>query len=151
MASTGIKMTHISYKGPGPATQDVLAAVVPCGFLATPVVMPHVMSGKLVVSQRPPQEVAYRSRRSDEGRGRRLRLRGRFRGGSARLQGHFVDRSHLPQRGTTRILQQPDVRDRMMAVDLEFVPNTPQQANERLHREGTKWKEIIGRLGLRAD
>ena len=27
--------------------QDVIAGLVPCGFLATPVVMPHAKSGKL--------------------------------------------------------------------------------------------------------
>ena len=47
IAATGVKMNHIPYKGPGPATQDVIGGQVPCGFLATPVVMPHAKSGKL--------------------------------------------------------------------------------------------------------
>lgn len=44
----GFDMTHIPYKGPGPATQDVLGGQVPCGFLAGPTVLPHVAAGKLV-------------------------------------------------------------------------------------------------------
>ena len=44
----GFQMTHIPYKGPAPATQDVLGNQVPCGLLAGPTVLPHVRSGKLV-------------------------------------------------------------------------------------------------------
>jgi hypothetical protein len=39
----------------------------------------------------------------------------------------------------------------MLAMDLEFVPNTPGQAAERLRREADKWARVVERLGLRAD
>jgi tripartite-type tricarboxylate transporter receptor subunit TctC len=38
----------VPYKGPAPATQDVLGGQVPCGLLAGPTVLPHVRAGKLV-------------------------------------------------------------------------------------------------------
>jgi hypothetical protein len=44
----GFQMRHIPYKGPAPATQDVLGNQVPCGLLAGPTVLPHVRAGKLV-------------------------------------------------------------------------------------------------------
>jgi len=44
----GFQMTHVPYKGPAPATQDVLGNQVPCGLLAGPTVLPHVRAGKLV-------------------------------------------------------------------------------------------------------
>jgi tripartite-type tricarboxylate transporter receptor subunit TctC len=44
----GFDMAHVPYKGPAPATQDVLGNQVPCGLLAGPTVLPHVRSGKLV-------------------------------------------------------------------------------------------------------
>ena len=44
----GFEMAHVPYKGPAPATQDVLGNQVPCGLLAGPTVLPHVRSGKLV-------------------------------------------------------------------------------------------------------
>ncbi len=47
LSMTGMQMTHIPYKGPAPAMQDVLANQVPCGLLAGPTVLPHVRSGKL--------------------------------------------------------------------------------------------------------
>jgi tripartite-type tricarboxylate transporter receptor subunit TctC len=44
----GFEMTHVPYKGPAPATQDVIGGQVPCGLLAGPTVLPHVRAGKLV-------------------------------------------------------------------------------------------------------
>jgi tripartite-type tricarboxylate transporter receptor subunit TctC len=44
----GFEMAHVPYKGPAPATQDVLGNQLPCGLLAGPTVLPHVRSGKLV-------------------------------------------------------------------------------------------------------
>jgi tripartite-type tricarboxylate transporter receptor subunit TctC len=47
-ATAGIQMSHIPYKGPAPAVQDILGGQVSCGFLAGPTVLPHIRSGKLV-------------------------------------------------------------------------------------------------------
>ena len=152
MAATGVKMTHIPYKGPGPATQDVLAGVVPCGFLATPVVMPHVKAGKLnalAVTSPKRSPIAPDVPTMAEA-------------GVAGSEASFGE-VLLVSRGTpapviatlneevSKILQTPEVRDRMMAVDLEFVPNTSVQAATRLQREGQRWKEVIERLGLRLE
>ena len=44
----GIDMTHVPYKGPAPAVQDVMSGQVDCGFLAGPTVLAQVRAGKLV-------------------------------------------------------------------------------------------------------
>jgi len=46
--AAGIQMTHVPYKGPAPAVQDMLGGQVECGFLAGPTVLPHVKAGRLV-------------------------------------------------------------------------------------------------------
>lgn len=46
--AAGIRMTHVPYKGPAPAVQDMLGGQVDCGFLAGPTVLPHVKAGRLV-------------------------------------------------------------------------------------------------------
>ena len=46
--AAGITMTHVPYKGPAPAMQDMLGGQVDCGFLAGPTVLPHVKAGRLV-------------------------------------------------------------------------------------------------------
>src|SRR4029078_11368931 len=44
----GVQMNHVPYKGPAPATPELLGNQVPCGLLAGPTVLPHVRAGKLV-------------------------------------------------------------------------------------------------------
>jgi len=152
IAATGVKMNHVPYKGPGPATQDVIAGQVPCGFLATPVVMPHVKSGKLnalgvTSTKRVP--IAPEVPTIAES-------------GVAGYEAAFGEMLLVPK-GTPdavvkhlnemigKILQQPEVRDRMLASDLEFVPNTVDEAAARLRRETQKWGAVIDRLGLQLD
>ena len=48
-------------------------------------------------------------------------------------------------------LAQPEVRSKMLAMDQEFVPNTPEQAASRMRREGDKWGLVVDWLGLRAE
>jgi len=43
----GIEMTHVPYKGTGPALQDLLGAQVDLTFGTPPPFMPHIQSGKL--------------------------------------------------------------------------------------------------------
>ncbi|MFL6691467.1 MAG: Bug family tripartite tricarboxylate transporter substrate binding protein [Ramlibacter sp.] len=150
MAVSGVKMNHVPYRGPGPATQDVLAGVVPCGFLATPVVMPHVRSGKLL-------GLAVTSpKRSPIAPDIPTMAEAGLPGGEAAFGEVLMVPKGTPaavvallNREMTRILEQPDVRARMLAVDLEFVPNTPEQAATRLQREGLHWKQVIEQLGLK--
>jgi tripartite-type tricarboxylate transporter receptor subunit TctC len=150
MAATGVKMTHIPYKGPGPATQDVLAGVVPCGFLATPVVMPHVKSGKLIA-------LAVTSlKRSPIAPDVPTMAEAGIAGAEASFgelllapKGTPANLIALLNQRIAAILQQPDIRERMLAFDLDFVPNTPEQASARLQREGALWKGVIDRLGLK--
>jgi tripartite-type tricarboxylate transporter receptor subunit TctC len=46
-ATTGVEMTHVPYKGSGPAIQDVLGGQVQVFMTTPPSVMQHVLAGKL--------------------------------------------------------------------------------------------------------
>jgi tripartite-type tricarboxylate transporter receptor subunit TctC len=152
MAAAGVRMNHIPYKGPGPATQDVLAGVVPCGFLATPVVMPHVKEGKLTAL------AVTSARRSPIAPD----VPTMAEAGMPDAEATFGEVLLVPK-GTppavvmrvngevARILGLQDVRKRMMEVDLDFQPNTPEEAGARLQRESVRWKGVIERLGLKID
>lgn len=152
VAATGLKMTHVPYKGPAPAMQDVLAGQVPCGFLSTPVVTPHIKTGKLTglaVSQTKRSAIAPEIPTAAEA-------------GLAGYDAQFGEIILAP-RGVPepilrllsdemgKVLALPEIRERMMASDLEFVPGTPATAAARLARESAKWKEIVERIKLVVD
>jgi tripartite-type tricarboxylate transporter receptor subunit TctC len=152
MAATGLRMNHVPYKGPGPAMQDVMAGQVSCGFLATAVVMPQVRAGKLTgiaVSQTKRSPIAPELPTVaeagvpgyDAGFGELLMV--------ARGTPEPIIRTLWETFG--RALSQPDVRERMMAVDLEYVPGTPAEAAARLQRDSVKWKAVTDRIGLKVD
>jgi tripartite-type tricarboxylate transporter receptor subunit TctC len=152
LSATGVRMNHVPYKGPGPATQDVLAGVVPCGFLATPVVMPHVKSGKLnALAVTSPKRSPIAPDVPTMAEAGLPGAEAAF--GEVLLAPRGTPASVVTRLNTeiARILAQPDVRARMLAVDLDFVPNTPEQAAVRLRQEGQRWKQEIQRLGLKID
>jgi tripartite-type tricarboxylate transporter receptor subunit TctC len=44
---TGVKMTHVPYKGAGPALQDLIGGQIAIGFMTAVSSVPHVKAGKL--------------------------------------------------------------------------------------------------------
>ena len=152
MATSGLRMTHIPYKGPGPATQDVLAGQVPCGFLATPVVVPHVKSGKLTglaVSQ---------TKRSPIAPDLPTVAEAGFPGFDAGF-GLLVQAPRGTPDAVVRVLADeiamvlalPEIRERMLAADLEYVPGTPASAAARVARDSAKWQQVVERIKLQVD
>ena len=150
MSASGVKMNHIPYKGPSPATQDVVAGFVPCGFLATPVVMAHVRAGKL-------SALAVTSlKRSPIAPDVPTMAEAGIPGAEATFGLVLMVPKGTPaaivatlNREITEIMQQPDVRANLLAMDLLFLPNSPSEAGTRLQREGTHWRQVIDRLGLK--
>ena len=152
LAATGLRMTHVPYKGPNAAVQDMIEGKVQCGFLSTAVVMPHIRSGKLNGL------AVTTARRSPSA----MELPTVSEAGIAGYEATFGDLLLAPK-GTPpqvlaalneaigAVLAQPDVREKFLASGLEFVPNTPEQAAARLRRESDKWAQLVERLGLLAD
>jgi tripartite-type tricarboxylate transporter receptor subunit TctC len=150
--ATGVRMTHIPYKGPTAALQDLIGGNVHCGFLATPTAMPHVKSGKLIglavtSAKRSPlaMELPTMSEAGIAG----------FEASFGQLllapEGHAAAVVAALNEAFSAALARHDVRARMLAMDLEFVPNTPEQAASACAREADKWARVVERLGLRAD
>lgn len=149
LAATGVRMTHVPYKGPAAALQDLMGGSVHCGFLATPTAMPQVKSGKLtglaVTSARRAPIAPELPTMSEAGI---TGFEASF--GQVLLAPRGTPPSVLAalNQAFNAALAQPEVRARMLAMDLEFVPNTPEQAAERLRREAERWARVVERLGL---
>lgn len=152
LASTGVKMNHVPYKGPAPAMQDVMAGQVPCGFLAAPAVGPQVKGGKLVAlgvsgGRRSPSS-------PDVSTIAQL--------GVKDFDASFFEILAAPKsaspavlerlnKAVAKILQQPDLRAKLLAADMEPVGNTPAESAQRLRADNTKWGRVAQKIALQLD
>lgn len=146
------EMTHVPYKGPAAAAQDVIGGQVPCGLLAGPTVLPHVRAGKLTAlavtgSARSPTlpEVPTLAE-----------------AGIAGYEANFALVMFAP-RGTpeaivTRFrqalveaLKHPDVSAKLAASDQTVVGSTPAQATATLAADSRKWGAVAKRINLGLD
>jgi tripartite-type tricarboxylate transporter receptor subunit TctC len=148
----GFEMVHVPYKGPAPATQDVVGNQVPCGLLAGPTVLPHVRSGKLVAL-------------AVSGQARSPTLPDVPTIAEAGVPGYAADFSLVmfAPRGTPQpiieqfrqafvdALKAPDVTEKLRASDQVVVGSTSAQAAAVLSADSKKWGEVARRINLGLD
>jgi len=149
----GVKMQHIPYRGPAPATQAVLAGEVNCGFLATPTVIQHVKAGKLealAVSSVTPSPLAPEVPTLATGLNQpgldasfRLILQ------TARNTPPAVVREL--ERAAMEIMNDPAVRTRLQASDLLAQGSTSAQAQQLMTAEMARWEPLVRKLDLKSN
>ena len=152
LSMTGVTMLHVPYKGPAPATTDVVAGQVPCGFLATPTVLPHVKAGRLralAVSTRARSPLAPDVPTAEEA-------------GVAGFDAPFYLVLFAPK-GTpaaivermnaevAKALAEPEVKQRAAALDIVTLGGSPQDARATLEASARKWAPVVKRIGLKLD
>ncbi|WP_288252586.1 tripartite tricarboxylate transporter substrate-binding protein [uncultured Hydrogenophaga sp.] len=153
LEQTKVRMEHVPYRGPAPATQAVLAGEVACGFLATPTVLPHVKSGRLValaVSSEAPSALApdvptLAKALNQPGLDVSFRLVLQAAKGTpapivAEIEKHAAE-----------IMKQAEVRDRLKNYDLTAVGSSSAQAQQVLNAEMKRWEPVVKRLGLKTE
>ncbi|CAN7338662.1 Bug family tripartite tricarboxylate transporter substrate binding protein [Variovorax sp. LjRoot178] len=152
LATTGIQLTHVPYKGPGPAAQDVLAGHVDCGFIVSSVVLPHVQGGRL-------QAIAV------SGKERSVLLpkiptvaESGYPGFDATFFETLLAPSSLPaatvekvQRDVRAALDAPTIKARLAEMDLLVEGNTAQDAQRRSQQDFAKWGAVAQRAKLQLD
>lgn len=148
-----VRMDHVPYRGPAPATQAVLAGEVDCGFLATPTVLPHVKAGKLValaVSSAAPSPLAPQVPTLAQA------LHQRGLDVSFRLVLQAPKGTPAPvlarlEKQSQEIMKAPEIRTRLVNFDLSPVGSSSAQAQKILDAEILRWAPVVKRLGLKAD
>ncbi|MFM8768281.1 MAG: Bug family tripartite tricarboxylate transporter substrate binding protein [Rubrivivax sp.] len=148
----GFDMTHVPYKGPAPAMQDVIGGQVACGFLAGPTVLPQVRAGKLVAlavsgSRRSPAlpevptvaEAGYPAYVADFTLVM-MAPRGTPEPIVARMRQVMSD-----------ALKTPEVTEKLRAGDQIVVANTPAEAAAMLAADNRKWGDVVRRIQLGLD
>ena len=148
----GVEMAHVPYKGPAPATIDVVAGQVPCGLLAGPTVLPHVRGGRLVAL-------------AVSGKTRAPTLPDTPTIGEAGVAGYEADFAlvlQAPRSTPDDIIERmreamlaalgsTEVRSRLAASDQVVVGSTPAQAAAVLEADSRKWADVARRIKLGLD
>lgn len=149
---TGTFITHIPYRGAGPALNDVVAGQVPIMFDNIPSALPFVKSGKLVpivvsaptrlkelpnvptfkeVGLEPVNRLAYYGLLGPKG-----------------LPKDVVDKLN---EATRKALEEPAVRKRIEDTGSIIVGNTPEQFAQQIKAEFDVYKDVVKKQKLSLD
>lgn len=148
-----VRMEHVPYRGPAPATQAVMAGEVNCGFLATPTVVPQVKAGKLValaVSSVTPSPLAPEVPTLAKALGQ-PGLDVSFRLVLQAASGTPAPVLAAIEKSAEEIMKLPEVRTRLLTSDLVAVGSTSAAAQRILGEEITRWEPVVRRLGLKVE
>ena len=152
MLQTGMKITHIPYKGTGPALNDMVAGQVQVAMFNLIAAMPVVQSGRL-------RAIAV------SGDKRTSQLQDIPTLAELGIKGFEVPTGHMimvpsatPKDIVARLHQEivkalnaPDVRTRLEHEGAEIIGNTPEQAAAIVRTELDKWAEVIRKTGMTAN
>ncbi len=151
-SQTGTFITHIPYRGAGPALNDTVAGQVPIIFDNLPSALPFIQSGRLVpivvaapnrlavlpnvptfkeVGLEPVNRMAYYGILAPKG-----------------LPKDIVDKINAAAR---QALQDPAVRKRIEDTGSIIVANTPAQFADQIKAEYTVYKKVVETAGLKLD
>ena len=126
---TGTQMTHIPYRGGGPAVIDVIGGQVPLLWVSIPAAAQFVKQKQLkalAVSTRQAQRRV--PRRADDAGSRHLRLRGRLLVRDVRAGEDAASRSSRSLNAALNtVLKEPEIREKLLAQGSEGVGGTPEQ------------------------
>lgn len=150
--AAGIRMTHVPYKGPAPALQDMLGGQVECGFLAGPTVLPHVKAGRLVAlavsgAKRSPllPEVPTVAETGYPGFDATFSLLLFAPKGTPAA---MVQKMHDAM---AVALNTPELVERLAQSDQSVVAEDASRASARLTQDTQRWGEVARRINLKLD
>jgi tripartite-type tricarboxylate transporter receptor subunit TctC len=149
---SGIKLTHVAYKGAAPAVQDVLGGQVPFMFVDTASGAAHIASGKLR-----PIGVASPARVPSFNTIPTLSEQGLKDFEAYAWQGMVVP-AKTPQetidtlnKALVKALGSAPVQERFKALGLEAIPSTPKEMGAYAKAEREKWGKVIHTSGIKLD
>lgn len=141
--ATGTSMTHIPYKGSGPALNDLLSGLVDVNFDTVPTVLQHIKAGQLrALAVTSPQRIAA--------------LPATPTVAESGVPGYEISAwymlmgpSSLPPAvlaslaaAVNSTLKSSDVREKLIALGTEVAGGSPEQAQAFLHKEVDKWARV---------
>lgn len=152
-AMTGTDMSHIAYKGVGASVTDLLGGHVAMIFAQVHSVMPYIQSGKLR-----PLGVASAKRVSQLPNVPTIAEAANLPSFEAVSWYALVGPAGMPKEVTAKIqadvakvLQLPDVREKLGNMGVDAVGSTPEQLRVAIKTDYDRYGAIIRKLGIKAD
>jgi tripartite-type tricarboxylate transporter receptor subunit TctC len=149
---TGAPLTHVPYKGSGPAVADLVGGRVQIMFDAAPSLIAHIRGGKLRVlaaasaerNRLLPEvptfaELGYPKVAVSLWYGLLV---------PAATPKPIIDRLN---RETAKALGSPDVREKLLAQGAEPMPGTPEAFGAFMQDEMAKWAPVVKQAGVKLD
>jgi tripartite-type tricarboxylate transporter receptor subunit TctC len=148
----GIEMTHVAYKGSGPALTDLLGGQVEILITAAPTVTAQLASGRMR-----PLAVAHGQRLSSlpdvptsaEAGFPGFRIANWF--GLAAPKGTPPDVIQYLHAEVQKVLRRPDLREKLVAAGAEPVSMTPAEATRHIDAEARRWGELVTKARIKLD
>src|SRR6266850_2120371 len=151
-SETGASITHVPYKGSGPAVADLVGGRVQIMFDAAPSLIQHVKSGKLRVLA---AASAQRNRLLPEAPtfaelGYPKVAVSLWYGllAPAGTPRPVIDRLN---RETRKVLEAADIREKLLAQGAEPMPGSPEAFASFMHEESAKWAPVVKQAGVKLD
>jgi tripartite-type tricarboxylate transporter receptor subunit TctC len=148
----GIEMTHVPYKGSGPAITDLIGGQVPVFFDNEPSILPFVKQGKVRALA-----VTGKTRSANLPDVPTMEELG-FAGFVIEPWYAFAAPAGTPEPAIRRLntafnnaLNQPAVRDRMVAMGITPAGGAPDVLGRLIRSEYTRWAELIRVQGIKAE
>ena len=150
-SAAGFHITHIPYRGAGPAMTDLIAGNIQAGFFVPGNVQQFVKEGRLrLLASTGPRRFAstpdvptlsetYKDFEATSWIGFLAP------GGTPP---HIIDRYH---REIVAILNQPDTRKRLQEMEFEIMATTPKQFSDWIRTEIGRWGKVIKDTGTKAE
>ena len=150
-AMAGIKLTHVPYKGTGPAVLDTVSGQIQMTLSDMVPFVPHIAAGKL----RPLAQTTLK----------RSRLLPDLPAVAETVPGYdatswygFMVPANTPapiigrlHAELSKILQSDDVKQRFSQLAVDPVVNTPEEFRTFIEAETAKWADVVKRSGAKVD
>ena len=152
MAASGVTMTHVPYKGNGPALLAQVAGEVQLGFNNILAVLPHVNSGRLkaiaVTSAKRARAVPNLPTLAESGVPGydATSWNGIF--APARTPRPIIEKIHGE---IVKALSAPDVREKLMAAGSDPIGSTPEEFLAYVKLELGRWGKVIRDNNIRSE
>lgn len=148
----GVTLTHVPYRGSAPAEADLLGGQVNVMFASMVSVLPQVKSGRL-------RALAVSSdKRSAAAPDLPTVAEAGVPGYAAvAWAGLLAPKGTSPQAiaqlnaEITRIMNEPEVKERLAGLGADFSPNSPKDFDQFIRAEITRWGDVIRRANLKVD